>query len=196
MTIAFVTHKLMDVMQHDRRVTVLRGGRVTGRAPPGKTDAQDLLTLMLGRSSVSCNRLNRRRLLTAAAFASTGIPDSTGNPQPVLEIRNLTVLNDRRGTAVKDVSLTVAPGEVLGVAGVDGSGQKELAQAVVGLRAPSRGEILGVEQTSRVTLSQPVRKPESRTSRKTAIARVDPGLQSRKTFCSESSAIRCAAAAA
>ena len=74
------------------------------------------------------------------------VPESLtalGNPQPVLEIRNLTVLNDRRGTAVKDVSLTVAPGEVLGVAGVDGSGQKELAQAVVGLRAPSRGEILG-----------------------------------------------------
>jgi simple sugar transport system ATP-binding protein len=69
---------------------------------------------------------------------------------PVLDVRNLTVHNDRGGTAVRNVSLHVAPGEILGVAGVDGSGQKELAQAIAGLRMQTRGEIyIGGKEVSR-----------------------------------------------
>src|SRR6185369_12700940 len=62
-------------------------------------------------------------------------------PVPTLELKSVSVRSHRRGMAVRDLSLNVLPGEVLGVAGVDGSGQKELAEAIVGLRPLVNGSI-------------------------------------------------------
>jgi simple sugar transport system ATP-binding protein len=60
---------------------------------------------------------------------------------PTLEVRGLSVLNDRRAPAAREVTLSVAPGEIVGVAGVDGSGQRELAEALVGLRPLAAGSV-------------------------------------------------------
>lgn len=98
-------------------------------------------------------------MLADAGGQTFGHPEhrNTRTPEPrmpILEIRAARVLNDRRATAVRDVTLSVAPGEVVGVAGVDGSGQRELAEAVVGLRPLAAGSLwLDGEEISRLPVA-------------------------------------------
>jgi ABC-type uncharacterized transport system ATPase subunit len=123
-SIIFITHKLNEVLEIADRITVLRRGKVVGTANPAETTKEQLATMMVGRSV---------KLVVDKAAAKPGAP--------VLEISDLVVRDDRGHAAVDGLSLTVRAGEIVAIAGVQGNGQSELAEAITGLDAPDSGEI-------------------------------------------------------
>ena len=122
--VIFITHKLREVFAVTDRITVLRAGRNAGELFTKQTSASEIARLMVGRE-------------LRQVQARTPVP-STG---PVLEIRGLEARSDRGAAALRGVDLTVNAGEILGVAGVGGNGQSELAECVLGLREPTAGAI-------------------------------------------------------
>ena len=123
--IVFISHKLSEVKEVSDRITVLRAGRVTGSIDTPEATAEGLSEMMVGRQ-VSISRVS---------------PPTAGSTA-VLEIEQVTCLGDRETAALRDVSLTVRSGEIVGVAGVDGNGQRELVEAIAGLRQLTQGRIL------------------------------------------------------
>jgi simple sugar transport system ATP-binding protein len=123
-TIVFITHKLGEAMEAADEITVLRDGVRVGTVPAGETTREALAELMVGREVLM--EVDKE-------------PRTPG--EPVLEVADLVVEDERGVRAVDDVSLTVREGEVFGVAGVDGNGQSELVEAVTGLRAPVAGAV-------------------------------------------------------
>ncbi len=135
-TIVFISHKLDEVVAIADRVTVLRRGRVTAAAvsATGVTKAQ-LARLMVGREIL---------------FRVEKGPCKPGDV--VLETDGLCAINDRGLPALREVSLHVRSGEILGLAGVAGNGQRELAEVLTGLHTPTSGTIrLGRERLGRGT---------------------------------------------
>jgi simple sugar transport system ATP-binding protein len=128
-SIIFITHKLDEVLSVCDRITVLKNGKVIKTADARKTNKRKLAKMMVGREVV---------------FQVSKSPCKKGNV--VLEVRNLNALNDRGLVAVKDVSFTVYQHEILGLAGVAGNGQKELAEVITGLRESKRGKVLIAEK--------------------------------------------------
>ena len=124
LAIIFITHKLDEVMAFSDRVTVLRGGRVEGRVRTAETDPAALARLMVGRDVV---------LRLEKAPARPG--------PPVLSVRDLWVEDERGAPALRGVTFDIRAGEIFGIAGVDGNGQRELAGAVYGLSRVRRGSI-------------------------------------------------------
>jgi general nucleoside transport system ATP-binding protein len=122
--IVFISHKLREVMAVSDRVTVMRDGAVVGSGPASETDPSQLAELMVGRQ-VDLSAQHAR----SAAGA------------PVLTLRGvgLDAVDGRGG--LHDIDLELRAGEILGVAGVAGNGQRELAETVAGLRTPTRGSI-------------------------------------------------------
>ena len=130
--IIFITHKLREVLAVADRVVVLRNGKVVGTTEPKNTDQEGLATMMVGRSVV------------------LDVQKPIAKPKDVvLKVSNLNVTDDRKLLAVKDLSLEVRSGEILGIAGVEGNGQRELVQAITGLRKIDSGivEINNVDAT-------------------------------------------------
>jgi len=124
MSVIFITHKLEEVMRLSHAITVLRRGRVAGTASTAETTPEALASLMTGLEPVA-----------PAARAQRA-------PGPeVLRVEGLTVAGDMGVPAVSELAFSVRSGEVLGVAGVSGNGQSELAEALTGLRRPERGSI-------------------------------------------------------
>jgi ABC-type uncharacterized transport system ATPase subunit len=123
-SVIFITHKLKEVMAIADRITVLRNGRVVGTTTPAESDEQELAAMMVGRQVL---------LQVEKGPAQPG--------EPVLEVKDLEVMDDRGNMAVRGISFQVRAGEVLGVAGVQGNGQTELVQALTGLRQPTAGEM-------------------------------------------------------
>ncbi|MFN2196207.1 MAG: ABC transporter ATP-binding protein [Anaerolineales bacterium] len=124
-SIIFITHKLKEVMEVADHITVMRRGQVVGNTVPAETDEQGLASMMVGREVLL--RVDK------AAAKPGGV---------VLEVRDLSVLDERKIEAVRHVSFQVHSGEILGIAGVQGNGQTELAEALTGLRAFETGSIL------------------------------------------------------
>ena len=122
--IVFITHKLHEVMAVADRVVVLRGGKVVGTTRPSDTDEAGLAEMMVGRAVL---------LDVVKGPAHPGAL--------VLEISGLQVRDDRGQLAVKDVTLDVHAGEIVGVAGVQGNGQRELVEAICGMRHPVAGQV-------------------------------------------------------
>lgn len=133
-TVVFISHKLGEVMSVANRITVLRRGEVVDTVFVSQTNKEDLARMMVGREVLF--RLRKRE-------------SEPGDV--VLEIDGLTALSDRGLEALRGVSLTVRSGEILGVAGVAGNGQRELAEAIVGLRPVTGGRIsvAGADVTNR-----------------------------------------------
>ncbi|HST19006.1 MAG TPA: ABC transporter ATP-binding protein [Gaiellaceae bacterium] len=124
-TIVFISHKLHEVSAVSDRVTVLRGGKTVATVETKGATPRSLASLMVGRDVADIERIARERW-------DGGI---------VLEAANLSAIGDRGTPALRDVSLTLRAGEILGIAGVAGNGQRELAEVVTGLRAPSGGTV-------------------------------------------------------
>jgi len=122
--IVFITHKLREVLAVADRVYVLRQGKVVGKVHTDETDARGLATMMVGRDVVL--RVDKE-------------PATPG--EGVLSIRDLVVRDDRHLTAVDGFSIDVRAGEIVGVAGVEGNGQRELVEAIAGMRPPVSGTI-------------------------------------------------------
>jgi general nucleoside transport system ATP-binding protein len=123
-TIIFISHKLHEVKAVADRVTILRGGRTVATVPAAEATPRSLAALMVGRE-IELGRRNRRH--------------DVG--ETCLEVDELSTDGDRGLPAVKGVSLAVRRGEIVGVAGVAGNGQRELAEAIAGVRWPTSGTI-------------------------------------------------------
>lgn len=134
-SIIFITHKLKEVLAVADRIVVLRGGRSVGAALPSESTEASLAELMVGRKVI---------LQVDKEDAHPG--------EKVLEIKDLEVLDDRKQLIVKGLSLEVHAGEVLGVAGVQGNGQREFVEALTGLRPIVSGSIqIAGEDTTQYT---------------------------------------------
>ncbi|HEX9639472.1 MAG TPA: ABC transporter ATP-binding protein [Acidobacteriota bacterium] len=124
-TILFVSHKLSEVLRLTDRLSVLRGGRVVGSGPTAECNADDLARLMVGHS------------VLGPPQKSPQIPGRVA-----LAVENLAADDDRGLMALRGVSFEVRAGEIVGIAGVDGNGQSELIETLVGLRPAGAGRVL------------------------------------------------------
>lgn len=124
-SIIIITHKLHEVMSLTDRVAVLRKGEYIGTVDTKSATEQSLTEMMVGKK-VS---LNIER--TAPV-----------NPQNRIELKNVTTLNAEGVKAIDNLSFTIRSGEILGIAGIAGSGQRELLETIAGLQRPENGEII------------------------------------------------------
>ncbi|MCA9972567.1 MAG: ABC transporter ATP-binding protein [Anaerolineales bacterium] len=120
----FISHKLHEVLAISDRVTVLRDGRNVGTVPTAGTSKQDLAQLMVGRP---VGLQPERPLVDMGA--------------PVLQLESVHAQSDRETPALRGVSLAVHAGQILGLAGVSGNGQRELAEVIAGLRPATQGRV-------------------------------------------------------
>jgi simple sugar transport system ATP-binding protein len=123
--IVFISHKLEEMKEVADRVTVLRDGNVVGTIDPKVAKPSQLAQMMVGRD-VFLNRRARNPYL---------------DKKEILVIEGLNCLDDRKLPALRNLNLTVYGGEIVGVAGVDGNGQRELAECITGLRQSTSGAI-------------------------------------------------------
>jgi len=161
-TIVLITHKLDEVMAVSDHVTVMRHGETVATMLTTETTPAAIARAMVGRDVDLVMVSSARRApplpsrpsravpagaaplarspLPAAEGASRRRPTATASLTPLL-VQSLTVKGPRRERRVTDVSLSIAPGEILGIAGVEGNGQTELVEAIAGLRAVASGRI-------------------------------------------------------
>ncbi|HSK14874.1 MAG TPA: ABC transporter ATP-binding protein [Gaiellaceae bacterium] len=123
-SIIFISHKLGEVLEIADRITVLRRGKTIETVPREGATEEGLARLMVGREVL---------LRVEKGPASPG--------EPLLEVEDLHVQDERGLEAVRGLSLQVRAGEIVGIAGVDGNGQSELIEAITGLRKPESGRI-------------------------------------------------------
>ena len=124
-SIILITHKLDEIKAVAKRCTIIRRGRLIDVVDVTSTSVEQMAAAMVGRP---------------VSFKVEKAPAKRG--RPVLEVRNLSVMNSRRVLGLRDFSLTVYGGEIVGLAGVDGNGQTELVEAITGLRKTESGTII------------------------------------------------------
>lgn len=124
LSIIFITHKLREVLANSDRVTVLRKGKVVDTVITSDVTKEQLAEMMVGRS---------------VDFCVTKEDQSAG--EIVLDVENLHADSDRKQPALCGVTFALHEGEVIGVAGVAGNGQRELAEALIGVRASTAGRV-------------------------------------------------------
>lgn len=122
--LVFISHKLNEVLNISQRITVLRDGRVVGALPTPEANREGLVKLMVGREM---------------SLKVTPEPVTIGAPR--LTLTGVSALGDRKLPALREVSFEVRAGEILGVAGVSGNGQRELAEVIAGMRPLTDGTI-------------------------------------------------------
>ena len=130
-SIIFISHKMREVMHISDRVTVLRRGECIDTVEVSKTTEQELADLMIGQK------------FTESTYQKVDATD-----QPMLTLTNVSYHPEVKHGGLKDVTLTLHKGEILGVAGIDGNGQGALAEVVTGLIAPESGEVVGPDGSS------------------------------------------------
>ena len=120
----FISHKLHEVMEISNRVTVLRDGRIIGTQQTAEVTRNELVTMMVGRAV---------RPLSPQPMKSGPVR---------LEIQGLRTMGDRGTEALRGIDLQIHGGEILGLAGVSGNGQRELAECLAGVRKTTQGTII------------------------------------------------------
>ena len=123
-TILLITHKLDEVMQVADNIVVMRAGRVVAALNPEQTDIDDLALHMVGHELPPMHERKQ------------------AEGEKVLELRDVCALHRDGSEALRHINLHVGAGEILGVAGISGNGQGELAQLIAGLRRPSAGSVM------------------------------------------------------
>ena len=123
-TIIFISHKLREVLEISDEISVMRSGKLVGTVKRSETDECQLAEMMVGRETIG-GRIREE--------------SEPGNL--IMEIKDLSVLDNRDLTAIKTVSLDLFSGEIVGGAGVDGNGQEEFVEALLGLRPITNGTI-------------------------------------------------------
>src|SRR2546426_12164484 len=126
-TVIFISHKLEEVMAVSSRVTVLRRGRVVGSVLTTGTNPRDLARMMVGR---------------AVVFTQKKEGPAQVEREVILQLRGVSALGDLGTVALRDVDLSVHAGEIVGVAGVAGNGQRELAEVISGMRRLTAGSVV------------------------------------------------------
>ena len=133
--LVFISHKIREVLALSDRITVLRAGRKVGTVLPSEVTREGLAEMMVGHE-----------------LRSHEPPAGNGRGEARLAVRDLTVKGDRGVDAVRGLGLEVQGGEIVGIAGVSGNGQRELAEAIAGLRPTVRGSV-AIEGTELVGLN-------------------------------------------
>jgi len=123
-SVIFITHKLKEVLEIADRISVLRNGKVAGTTTPSQSTEASLASMMVGREVI---------LTVDKQPAKVG--------EVVLDVADLHVMDDRHLETVHGVSFQIRAGEILGIAGVQGNGQKELVEALTGLRSYEIGKV-------------------------------------------------------
>lgn len=126
LSVIFISHKLNEVMSITQQVTVLRGGKVIGTVPTGETTPAQLARMMVGRETFGVTK---------------DPPGDAGTAKLALQLEGVTAHDNQGLPALKGISLAVQAGEILGLAGVSGNGQSELAQVLAGTRRCSGGRV-------------------------------------------------------
>jgi len=144
-TIVLITHRLDEVVDISDTITVMRAGATVARIRTAETSPAEIARAMVGREVA----LSAGRRVTPSS--ATGSRGSRG-----LEVRNLAIRGSRGNRVVDGVSFAVQPGEILGIAGVEGNGQTELIEALAGLREISEGQVLidAVDITARTVAAR------------------------------------------
>lgn len=125
LTVILITHKLEEVLEYTDRTTVLRDGKVIDTVRTGTVSKGELAEMMVGRG----------------VLFETENRTSTASESPVVEVQGLRAEDERGIEAVSGIDLTIHEGEIVGVAGVSGNGQRELAECLVGVRNSTGGQI-------------------------------------------------------
>jgi general nucleoside transport system ATP-binding protein len=129
-SVVFISHKLDEVLEVAHRISILRRGQIASTSTPAETNRRTLARLMVGRE------------LAELVEHPTDEPHQTVKPgEAVLELRGISALGEKGLPALRNVDLEVRAGETLGIAGVAGNGQRELAEVVTGLRLAADGAI-------------------------------------------------------
>ena len=124
-TIIFISHKLKEIKQICNRITIMRNGRSVGTYDVKDVTQEDISRLMVGRDVVI--KVNKTK----------------ANPkESIVDVKNVTCLDDSGKKLLNDISLSIRKGEILGIAGVEGNGQGELVELITGLKKISHGDII------------------------------------------------------
>ncbi|HSV34985.1 MAG TPA: ABC transporter ATP-binding protein, partial [Ramlibacter sp.] len=157
-TVLIITHKFREVMAYADDVTVLRRGKAVHHTSVAYTGPALLARHMVGEAAEDA--IAEEHLSPVHAVRAP-VPDAPGRvgrssraDQPALEVQTLQVMGDRGALAVQGLSLTVFPGEVLGIAGVSGNGQRELVEALVGQRERASGGVRVMGETYGATRAE------------------------------------------
>ena len=129
-SVVFISHKLNEVMAITDSITVLRLGKVVGELPTRDTNPTELARMMVGRPT----------------FGVTSKHEEKEQQPAALVLENVTALNNKGLPALRDISLNVHAGEILGLAGVSGNGQTEAAEVLAGLRPVTQGKMFICDQ--------------------------------------------------
>jgi simple sugar transport system ATP-binding protein len=151
-TIIIITHKLREVMSLSDRVSVMRAGQNVASLETASTNAEEIARLMVGRSIILPTLRADIAESKSGDLSSTGdkeVSNQTKVPQPALNVVSLSIRGREARPALDNISFQIAPGEILGIAGVEGNGQAELVDTLTGLKMPQEGtiEICGVDVT-------------------------------------------------
>jgi ABC-type uncharacterized transport system ATPase subunit len=152
-TIVLITHRLDEVVEISDTITVMRAGETVGRLKTSDTTPAEIARAMVGREVT----LSSRAEATALGATLEGEPDPGPTFHPsddmtsAIRVNDLVVLGSRGERAVDGITFSIRPGEILGIAGVEGNGQTELVEALAGLRPVESGLIRmsGHDVTSR-----------------------------------------------
>ncbi|MDO5702688.1 MAG: ATP-binding cassette domain-containing protein [Lachnospiraceae bacterium] len=123
-SIIFISHKMREVMHASDRITILRAGETVKTVSRGEMDGKQLASLMIGRDLTKSNYEKK-----------------TGSGRNVAELSHISYHKNMKHSGLNDVSMTIRGGEIVGIAGVDGNGQTQLAQIVTGVITPDEGEM-------------------------------------------------------
>lgn len=129
--VVFITHKIREVFAVSDRITVLQQGKVAGSFPSKSVTDKELIQLMMGAQEVPTEVLRKD--------ATASKPSSAG---PMLEVEGINVLGAQKEVVLRGVSFSITRGEILGLAGVSGNGQRELAEAITGGRKIQSGKLI------------------------------------------------------
>ncbi len=152
-TVVYITHKLTEVMDYSTAVTVLRNGKSVAEFVTGQTSREVLLAKMMGHTELDLPSTQEKQ--SASTSALTRMPRTESSNKPCLQAAGLSAATDKKTTAFEDVNLEVQAGEIVGIAGVEGSGQRELAEVLAGVRRARNGVIkIDGKDVSRNTIQQ------------------------------------------
>ncbi|WP_397408592.1 ABC transporter ATP-binding protein [Polaromonas sp.] len=143
-TVLIITHKFREVMAYADDVTVLRRGKAVHTTSVAATDPARLAQAMVGEAAAVTDQPEGRfseEKMPPAPVASGNVATNVVANAVSLDVRGLQVIGDRGTFAVRDLTLQVAAGEILGIAGVSGNGQRELVEALVGQRGRAAGSV-------------------------------------------------------
>ncbi|MBC2607901.1 ABC transporter ATP-binding protein [Pelagicoccus albus] len=147
--VILIAHKLAEVLELSDQITVLRKGQKVGERKASDTNASELAALMTGESTASSQR-------TFSQSATTDQAKTSSRPYVWLDSVSIASADSRTPSPLEDVSMKVFPGEIFGIAGIDGNGQRELFELITGDRWPATGmfEVLNHDRLPELTIEQ------------------------------------------